>query len=79
MRNQQNNNTPSDKNLRGSKSILKAVHCLQKINVQGFCWLISTKFLKSIALPGFQKVISTVKSPGAGKCYIFACSKYFSG
>jgi hypothetical protein len=58
----------SDKNLRGSKSILKVVHRLQKINVQVFCWLNSAKFLKSIALQGFQKVISTVKSPGAGKC-----------
>jgi hypothetical protein len=69
----------SDKNLRGSNSILKGVHRLQKINVQVFCWLNSAKFLKSIAKQGFQKVISTVKSPGASKCCIFACSKYFSG
>jgi len=67
MRNQQTTHH-SDKNLRGSKSILKVVHRLQKINVQVFCWLNSAKFLKSIALQGFQKVISTVKSSGAGKC-----------
>jgi hypothetical protein len=53
----------SDKNLRGSKSILKVVHRLQKINVQVFCWLNSANNLKSIALQGFQKVVSTVKSP----------------
>jgi hypothetical protein len=40
----------SDKNLRGRKSILKVVHCLQKINVQVFRWLNNAKFLKSIAL-----------------------------
>ena len=69
----------SDKNLRGSKSTLKVVHRLQKINVQVFCWLNSANNFKSIVLQGFQKLISTVKSPEAGKCYIFVCSKYFSG
>ncbi len=48
----------SDKNLRGSNSILKVVHRLQKINVQVFWWLNSAKFLNSIALQGFQKGFS---------------------
>ncbi len=51
---------------------MKVVHRLQKINVQVFCWLNSDNNLKSIALQGFQKVISTVKSPEAGKCFLRA-------
>jgi hypothetical protein len=46
----------SDKNLRGSKSILKVVHRLQKINVQVFCWLNSANNLKSIDYKDSRKL-----------------------